>query len=211
MAFCNSCGSSLEAGARFCAKCGASQPGGSAVGPVVTTPPGTTSTSTSPVRIILIIVAAIIALGIVGIGTVSYIAYRVERHTRIEKDNGNIRVENPFGTVESTSNPDDVARELGIDVYPGAKVVNGNASSVSVGGMHTVAAQFESDDPPSKVADFYRSRLPNANVNVAGQDHYTIVSRDKKDLITINIEPVSGKTLIHIATVSGKNVGGYGN
>jgi hypothetical protein len=74
--------------------------------------------------------------------------------------------------------------------------------------MHTVEAEFESDDPPEKVSAFYSSRFPNANVATKDQNRYTIVSTDKKNLITINIEPEDGKTRIKIANVSGKNLTG---
>ena len=39
-------------------------------------------------------------------------------------------------------------------------------------------------------------------------DHYAIISTDKKNMLTINIEPKDGKTRIHIARVSGKMVNG---
>jgi hypothetical protein len=55
---------------------------------------------------------------------------------------------------------------------------------------------------------FYSSELPNANVTTKDQDHYAIVSTDKKNLITIKIEPQDGKTRIKIANVSGKNLTG---
>ena len=126
--------------------------------------------------------------------------------SHIENRDGNVRVETPFGTVQSTNNPDEAARNLGIDLYPGARVLKGNTATI--GGMHTVEAEFESDDSADKVMAFYTSRFPNANVTTKDQNHYTIVSTDKKNLITINIEPEDGKTRIKIATVSGKNVTG---
>ncbi len=75
-----------------------------------------------------------------------------------------------------------------------------------IGGMHTVEAEFESDDSPEKVLVFYSSRVPNGNVTTKDQNHYTIVSTDKKNIITIRIDPEDGKTRIAIATVSGKNM-----
>jgi hypothetical protein len=77
---------------------------------------------------------------------------------------------------------------------------------VQLGAMHTIAANFETSDPPQKVADFYRSELPNANVNVADGDHYTIVSTKGHSVVTVNVTAENGKTLINIATVSGKGV-----
>jgi len=152
----------------------------------------------------LIVVAVIIALGILGIGTLTFVVRRIAHNSHIQNKDGNVRVETPFGTVQSTNNPDEAARNLGIDPYPGARVLKGNTAMI--GGMHTVEAEFESDDSPEKVLAFYSSRVPNGNVTTKDQNHYTIVSTDKKNIITIRIDPEDGKTRIAIATVSGKNM-----
>ena len=99
-------------------------------------------------------------------------------------------------------------RNLGIDLYPGAEVVKGSTSNMTMGAMHTAAADFETSDPVSTVGEFYKSRLPNASVVSTTGDHYAIISTDKKNMITINIELKDGKTRIHIARVSGKMVNG---
>jgi len=211
MAFCNSCGESLATGAKFCAKCGASQPAGASSSSVpVATPtaaPATQPQGGNAVKIILIIVAIFVGLGILGAGMAAFVGWRIAHHTRVTEKNGNVRVESPFGTVESTSNPDEVAKNLGVEIYPGATLQKDDAANINVAGMHTVSAQFETTDSADKVGEFYKSKYPNANVSVGDQGHYTIVSTDQKNLITINIEPSDGKTLIHIASVSGKHVG----
>ena len=69
MAFCNSCGATLDSGAKFCNKCGTTQPGAAAAS---VTPAGTAPASTqksgSALKIILIVVAVIVVLGILAIG-----------------------------------------------------------------------------------------------------------------------------------------------
>ena len=77
-----------------------------------------------------------------------------------------------------------------------------------MGNMHTAAAEFETSDPASTVAEFYKSKVPNANVVSSTADHYAIISTDKKNMLTINIEPKNGRTRIHISKISGKMVGG---
>ena len=211
MAFCNSCGATLESGAKFCNKCGTTQPGAASasVTPVFTgTTPGTTPQSGGALKVILIVVAVIVGLGILGIAAVSFVGYRIARHTRVHNENGNVRVETPFGTVNTTTDPDEAARDLGIDSYPGAEVVKGTTSNMTMGTMHTATADFETSDAPSAVAEFYKLKVPNANVVSATGDHYAIISTDKKNMLSINIEPKGGKTRIHIARVSGKLVGG---
>jgi hypothetical protein len=212
MAFCNSCGATLDGGAKFCTKCGATQPIGkapsttlSAPAPIATTPAPQNSNA---LKIILIAVAVIVGLGILGIAAVSFIGYRIATHTRVHNRDGNVRVETPFGTVQSTTDPELAARDLGIDSYPGATVVKGTTSKMNMGNMHTAAADFETSDSPSTVADFYKSKVPGANVISSESDHYAIISTDKKNMLTINIEPKDGKTRIHIAKVSGKIVDG---
>jgi hypothetical protein len=209
MAFCNSCGAALNASTQFCNKCGAAAPVSTAV-PVA----GAPSASSSPagaapaqgsnlLKIVLIVVAAIVVLGIVGMGTMAYIVRRAVHGTRVEQSDGKTRVETPFGTVESNDNSEEAARHTGVDIYPGAKVLKGGASA-SFGSMHTVSSELESDDPPAKVAEFYRAQFPKANYVASDQDHYTIVASDKGNVTTINIEPEDGKTKIHIASITGK-------
>lgn len=202
MAFCNSCGATLEVGAGFCPKCGAAIPLAAAIPAAVPTSPQ----GSSAVKIILIVVAVIFVLGILGVGTLTFVVRRIAHRHRIHSNDGNVRVETPFGTVQSSNNPDEASRNLGIDLYPGAQVRTGN--SATIGGMRTVEAEFESDDSAEKVMAFYTAKLPSANVTTRDQNHYTIVSTDKKNLITINIQPQGSRTRIAIANVRGKNLTG---
>jgi hypothetical protein len=145
-------------------------------------------------------------LGILGIGTLTFVVRRIAHNSHVKDENGNVRVETPFGTVQSTNDPNEAVRNLGIAPYPGARVLQGN--SATIGGMHTVTAQFESDDSVDKVMTFYSSKLPNATVNTKEQNHCTIVSTDKKNIITINIAPEGNQSQINITTVTGKNLTG---
>jgi hypothetical protein len=221
MAFCNSCGATLDSGARFCTKCGTTQPGAASVSatPVFTgtnpapgatygMTPGTAPKNNNALKVILIVVAVIVGLGILGVAAVSFIGYRIARHSRVHNENGNVRVETPFGSVNTSTDPDQAARDLGIDSYPGATVVKGTTSNMTMGSMHTATADFETSDAPSAVADFYKAQVPNANLVSSTSDHFALISTDKKNMLSINIEPKDGKTRIHIARVSGKIVGG---
>jgi len=203
MAFCNSCGTTLEAGAKFCPKCGAAIPMAAAI--PATTPSAPPPQGNGALKVILMLVAGVIVLGILGIGTLVFVIHRVAHNSRVRNRDGNVQVETPFGSVQSTNNPDEAVRNLGIDPYPGARVLQGN--SATIGGMHTVTAQFESDDSADKVAAFYSSKLPNASVNTKDQNNYTIVSTDKKNIVTINIAPEGSKSQINVTTVTGKLTG----
>src|ERR1700737_1229123 len=197
MAFCNSCGATLDGGAKFCNKCGTTQPGTASAAPVFTSPgaaPGTAPKNSGALKIILIVVAVIVVFGILAAGAFSFFAYRIATPRRGHNENGNVRVETPFGTVDTSTNPDEAARNLGIDVYPGAEVVKAATSDMTMGTMHTPTAALETSAPPSTVAEFYKSKVPNANVVSPARDQYAIISTDKKNMLSINIEPKNGRT-----------------
>ncbi len=205
MAFCNSCGNNLESGAKFCPKCGAVQAGSTITAgatPAMTAQPK----NNNAVKIVLVVVAAIVLLGMIGMAAVTLIGLRIARHTKIDNRDGNVRIESPFGKIETTKDPEQVARDLGVDIYPGARVLPENAADVKLGSMHTISAEFETDDASDKVSAFYKAKFPHPDVSTTGGGETTIVSTDKQSVITITIEPEGSKTRIHIANVSGKGV-----
>lgn len=211
MVFCNSCGTKLERDAVFCPKCGAGQTAVT-TGIVGATPtPAASAERSIAHQRVLVAAAAALVVGVLTLVVLIAFALHVAHMTRVNKRDRNVRIESPFGRVESTNNPSDIAREVGIDLYPNARLLKSNAANVNVAGMHTVAAEFETDDPADKVADFYKGKLPNANLNVSEGDHYDIVSTGSNNLVTIKIEPHEGKTLIKVANVRGKDVGGSSN
>ena len=79
----------------------------------------TTGGGSSALKIILIVVAVIIGLGILGVGTVAYFIHRAVKSVHVENRDGNVKVHTPFGNVETTDDPEDAAKNLGVDVYPG--------------------------------------------------------------------------------------------
>ncbi|MGH9503304.1 MAG: zinc-ribbon domain-containing protein [Terriglobales bacterium] len=85
-AFCVSCGNPLADGARFCNKCGATQP--AAAAPVGTVLPPTPASPPPPqpskggntaIKIILWVVAFFVFLSLLAAGSCFYIAYRVKK------------------------------------------------------------------------------------------------------------------------------------
>ena len=208
MAFCNSCGATLNPGTQFCNKCGAPAAAGPSTSGVTSTgsPPAPVSTGgSSALKIILIVVAVIVLIGILGLATVGIIGYRIAKSSRLSQNGDHVKVETPFGSVETSKDPEQAAKDLGVDLYPGAEVQRDGASSVSLGSVHTVTAVFETSDTPDKVCSFYKSRFPGAMVTTSEQDHCSIVSNDKKNMITINVEASGDKTKLQITNVTKKS------
>lgn len=204
MAFCNSCGAQIAEGTRFCNKCGKPITGAttSAAAPATPSSPGDTS---SAVKTILIIIGAIVLIGIVGIATLAFIGLRVARHTRLTQRGDHVKVETPFGTAETSKDPDQVAKDIGVEIYPGAEAQKEGASMATFGRVRTVSAAFQSSDSVEKVCAFYRSKFPNATVSSSDQNRCTIVSNNPPNMITINVEPGGDGSKFQIASVSTKS------
>jgi zinc-ribbon domain len=216
MAFCNACGASIAAGTRFCNKCGApvlaSTPA-SAGAPTAAAgvPPASgypvavapaPSSGGGALKAILIIVGVIVLVGVLAVTSLGFFAWRVARHSRVRQEGNNVQVETPFGSVHTTNNPDVAARDLGVEVYPGAQALKEGATSASFGNMHTATLNFESPDPVEKVCSFYKPKFPNAMVMTSEANQCTIVSNDHKNMITIAIKGENDKTRIVITNVS---------
>jgi hypothetical protein len=216
MAFCNKCGASLAPGIRFCNQCGAaviasspvpniSSPAtaGSAVS-AGSVPPATAGQGGGALKVILIVVGVFVLLGMLSLGSVAFFAWRVARHVHAHQDGNNVSVETPFGSVETTKDPADAARNLGVDLYPGAELMRNGSSTATFGGVHTATISAESSDPVDQVFNFYKAKFPNAMVTSSDTGHSTIISNDNKRMITINVESEGGKTKIVITSVSRK-------
>ncbi|HKF05801.1 MAG TPA: zinc ribbon domain-containing protein [Candidatus Sulfotelmatobacter sp.] len=213
MAFCNKCGTAITQGTRFCNKCGAPilASGFSPVASSCSTPnPTPVPTQAAPqggsnaLKVVLIVVGAVIVIGVLGLGALTFIGVHIAKRSRMHQDGDRVKVETPFGTVESTKDPEQAAKNLGIDIYPGAQVQKEGASSALLGNIRTVSVNFESSDSVDKVCSFYKARFPNANVSTSEENHCTIVSTAPPNVTTINVESRGSGSKFQISTVAKK-------
>jgi hypothetical protein len=203
MAFCNSCGATLSPGTKFCNKCGAVASGGPSA--LAVPPPTSPTGGSSALKIILIVVAVIVGIGILCIATVGIVGYRIAKSAHVRQEGDHVKVETPFGNVETSKDPEQAAKDLGIDIYPGAEVQKNGASSATFGAIHTVTANFESSDPVDKVCAFYKTKFPNAMATTSDQNRCTIVSNEQKNIVTVNVEPSGDGSKFQITNVSKKS------
>lgn len=189
MAFCNSCGAQLADGTKFCSKCGAAVTGvpAAAVQPIAPGPPPSQGSS-SALKIILIIVGSIVLIGILGMVTCGIVIHRAIKSAKVSQRGDNVKVETPFGSMETNNDPQKVVDELGVDIYPGAQVQKAGTAAVSFGSLHTITAIFESNDAVGRVCDFYRSKFPGANVASSDQNQCSIVSGGPGNSTTISVQ-----------------------
>jgi hypothetical protein len=227
MAFCNSCGANLTAGSRFCSKCGAPilastlpSPGASAASPqtsassvsvpptaAVAGVPAAPPQGSGALKIILIAVCGLLLLAVISAAAIGFFAVHAlkSRDTHIHQDGSNTKIETPFGNVEVTKDQDEAARNIGVDLYPGAQVRQEGASSATIGSMHTATLVVDSSDPVEKVSAFYKQKFPDATVTSCDAGRCTIVSNDHGRILTINIDSEGDKTKIQITNVSHKS------
>src|ERR1035438_7068466 len=119
MPFCNSCGANTAPGTRFCNKCGAAiltsspAPSAGASVPAPAAPPTSAPAPTSgggALKAILIVVGVIFLVAMLGLASLGFFAWRVAHRTHVRQDGDNVKVETPFGTIETTKDPQDAAR-----------------------------------------------------------------------------------------------------
>jgi hypothetical protein len=220
MAFCNSCGANVVPGTRFCNKCGAAVLASTlppaappAVGPAASSASTTPAVPPAPtsgggaLKAILIVVGVLILIVILGFTSVAFFAWRVAHRMHVRHDGDNVNVETPFGSVGTTKDPQEAARNLGVDVYPGAQIMKEGSVSMSFGNVHTSALTFETSDSVDKVCSFYKPKFPNAMVVSSDNNQCNIVFNDQKNMITINAKVEGDKTKIVISNVNRKSDG----
>jgi hypothetical protein len=207
MAFCNSCGAPLNEGTKFCNKCGAAVtgvPAATSASPIAPGPPPSKGGS-SALKVILVIIGIIVLIGVLGMVTCGVVIHRAIKSAHVSQKGDNVKVETPFGNMETSTDPDKTAGELGVEIYPGAQVQKTGTASVTFGSLHTVTANFESSDSVDKICDFYRQKFPSAQVASSDQTHCSIVSGDKGNSTTISVQSSGDGSRFTIVTMTKKS------
>lgn len=210
MAFCNSCGATLPEGTKFCNKCGAAvtgNPSGMSTSRPVQAPmpaPPPSKGSSSALKIVLGVIGGVVLIGILAMVTCGIVIHRAIKSAKVTQNGQNVKVETPFGSIDTTTDPEQTAKDLGIEIYPGAEVQKAGTASVTFGSIHTVTGSFESSDPVSKVCDFYKSKFPDANVSSSDQNQCSIVSGVGTNSTTITVQSNGDGSRFTIAKVTKK-------
>ncbi len=207
--FCSKCGAPIPAGNQFCSACGAascgpsSGPGAASAQPVA----APVSSGSSAIKIILIVVAVFVGLGVVGAGIFGYGVWRISRAVHVSGDKGQVTINTPGGAVTANSQEKFTASELGAEIYPGAKPGRGNMRmNLPNGSM--VTATFVTSDTKDQVLAFYKAKFGSAaTVIESGDGAVVTLPRGQQEAVIVTITPKSteprssendGKTTIAI-------------
>jgi len=107
-----------------------------------------------------------LAIALAFLACLFFLACTVSVKDHENGDNSKVDIETPIGGIHVNEEAD--VHDTGLAVYPGAhqkpktdgegKSANVNISS-GLFGVKVVAIEYQSDDPPSKVLDFYRRQM----------------------------------------------------
>lgn len=212
--FCTKCGASLAEGVKFCTKCGAVIGGAApaatppAAAPQATAPAAAAAPAARPaaapagggaLKVVLIVVAVFVGLGILGALAVGIGLWRVSRSVDVDHSGG-VSISTPTGKIKvGTPQAPVTEAELGVPLYPGAKQQEGGLQITGEeGSMHTYV--FKTSDSPQQVMAFYRERLGTEAASYVetpegGMIHST---KGQKDGFMITVGQDEGETVITI-------------
>lgn len=218
--FCTKCGTAVPPDATFCTACGAPtgaaaiQPGAPSAGsytyaasPVAPVAAPPSSGGSSAVKIILIILAVFIGLGIIGAGIFTFTVWRVSRAIHVD-NGGNMTLHTPGGSVSTSTSKTYTAEELGTDVYPGAQSGHGSMK-MDLPGMKMVTGVFMTSDSKDQVVNFYKGKL-GSGASVMDSAETTMITlghgQQETVMVTITQDPArdEGKTKIAIVHTNKK-------
>lgn len=217
--FCTKCGSPLASSTGFCTVCGA--PVGAGVvtpQPVLPTaaptppaapptayapppggyPPAQAKSSGGALKVILIVVAVVVGLGVLAAGGFAFFAWRVAQAVHTDS-NGNATISALGSSISAGKNVNISEADLGVAIYPGAtRGQGGMHMSLPTGSVDS--AVFVTSDPVSTVVAYYKGRL-GANE--------TDINTDTGSMLSSGKEGADGKsgTMVMVAPGTGENNG----
>jgi zinc-ribbon domain len=173
---CTKCGAPLASTSEFCNSCGA---------PVA-------KNSGGALKVILIVVAIMVGIGILGAGALGFTAWRVSKSIAANSKTNDALFSIPgLGTIATGNDATADPSQLGAPLYPGAVQEKG-AVSIGISKAAGAEAHFTTGDPISQVVDFYTSNMPGAIIASTAKGAVIDAGPSAKDRATVTISPGSG-------------------
>jgi hypothetical protein len=201
--YCSKCGTELAPGAQSCASCGTPVAVPVAAAAPGTLPPAPPQTGgNNAVKIILIVVAVVVGLGIVGVACVGYIGYRVARSVHVSGSGKEVTINTPGGSISTNASETFTSTDLGTDIYPGATTGKGSMRmSLPTGSM--VTAVYVTGDSKDQVVSFYKEKF-GSDVSVMDSSDTAVITGKKGEnesvvvTVTPNSSQYEGRTQVAI-------------
>jgi hypothetical protein len=171
--YCGKCGTEVPSGTQFCTACGTP----SSAGPVAAVPveqlpvqqvpvqqvpfqpaPVQAKSGSSALKIVLIVVAIFVGLGILAAGAVGYGVWRVAHRLGVSTNGQHVTMSTSEGTVDFNASKSYSADELGTEIYPGAQSAKGGMKmDLPSGSM--ITGIFTTSDSKDQVVAFYKGKF----------------------------------------------------
>jgi hypothetical protein len=149
-------------------------------------------------KVVLIVIAVVVGLGVLGVGAAVYVGYRA------------LHAAGSSISVGSSAQVTDA--DLGVAIYPGAVPKPGGAARVKIGKATIVSAAYTTSDPASSVAAFYQGKVGGqaiVNKSVTGTSFESVSTNGgEKDslVVTVGPEPANSSVtqivILHTKTTS---------
>ena len=147
-------------------------------------------------KIVLIVLAAVVGLGVLVVGILGFVGWRAMRSVHVD-GKGNATISALGGNISAGKDVDLSERDLGVPLYPGAARGEGGMR-MTLPTMTMVSAVFVTDDPVSTVVAFYKGKLGEDETDVDSGDGSVMSSgRDShgsKNSTVITVGPGTGNT-----------------
>jgi len=157
-------------------------------------------------KIILIIIAVIVGIGVLGAAVAGYAVWKVAHsfHVSGSGDNAHVTFNAPGGggTISANTAETFTAADLGTDIYPGATSGKGSMRMTLPNGSW-VSAVFVTPDSKDQVVSFYKSKFgSDASIFDSAASAVISLQKGKKESImvtvTANQSQYDGKTQVTI-------------
>ncbi len=217
---CAKCSAEVPAGAQFCAVCGtpvaaaaapaytspAPPPAFTPVAPMASAPAPTpgyipappmaavpAKSGSSAVKVILIVLAIVIGLGVLGAGAFGFMVWRISRSIHVSGPNGTVSINTPGGMLESHNSTSFTPGELGTDIYPGAQSTSGGMKMELPSGS-VVSGAFLTSDSKDAVLNFYKSKFgSDASVFDTADGAMLSVKKGEQESVMVTISSKAGE------------------
>jgi hypothetical protein len=148
------------------------------------------SGGSSAVKIVLIIIAIIVGMGILGVGAIGFTIWRVAHAVKVSSTsngNGSVTVHTAGGTFSANSAKTFTADELGVDIYPSSTATQGGMRMDMPSGSW-VTGVFLTTDSKDQVVAFYKDKLGSDATSMdTGDSAIVSMKKGEKETITVTV------------------------
>jgi hypothetical protein len=154
------------------------------------------------VKIVLIVVAIFVGLGILGGSAFAFFVWRIAHSVHVSDSGKQVTLSTPAGSFSANETQSFSASDLGTEIYPGAQSGKGSMRmTLPTGTM--VSAVYVTSDSKDQVVSFYKSQA-GSDASVFDSPNGSVITLNKGQqesiVVTVTTSPseYDGKTQIHI-------------